>query len=726
MVYTTTDVENSNKFAEANHKIRVIKRLYECAPHLASHLSYTKRPATQDDFYIPSLLKDAAFVVDVKITEKLCSALSCNPTTPYGLCTPEMKASYYYLGTDSHDVQCQPACWHTARKPTYNDDQLRAPDTPMLNYRDGHCRLVNAPIVAYLEKPFYRSDTLYEMRLNDMPTGFSRIESDNPYGCGYEYATNEQYCKYYDRTFEEDGSCGMKWWERGLDAVIGMSLINTIKSSIRTLTNNDNKPFDMPENLPVLPTLPERYTIDGWKKDVDSSFEVPQLIDTTPKRVATMIGRKNVAGHVHHIREDIAVQANDLSPFMRKRLNIEEPPDDVDDDDDDDDERERKTRRSKRSTRDDDNNSRRQDEEEQEKKNWVDRMNEILVGMLEAITTDPNFWASVGIGLAVDRVLDLVKSLCKKIIEKMASFTGKAILNMSERIGAKVLGSALKGLAVRMVTSVVIRLGSKIAIMLAKIASAAASIIGWLLVATMLLDILFTFWDPYGYNNLFPPEIPSDVMRNGEKAFRKALESATCNYEFEHFVALILTDDEMMAIQLESLLDRLVYLDALVVNSEGARIDKGNLVDTSAGGDARMQQAQNEAMAQRVRFDTQAYETYNETFLYRVETNRLGNYAALGGFMVSGTFLLLGLPILAIFFLFVAILVLYFTKYSLQDDRFVDVMKNIYFGKENDATRFISSKRNATTTNNNSDSFSSTTLTKKRTINASTFKHFTF
>lgn len=287
MALTQKDIDNSGKFAEANNKIRLLRAVHKKVPHLASHLKYTVRAATDDDYYVPQALQASSKVVEVEITEKLCKLLSCNPATEKDMCTPEMKASYYYVGDDGWDIQCQPACFNTAAKQTFDDDTgLRSPDTPMLNFHDGKCRLVNSTMISYLEKTYYRSSTHYENRLNDMPTGFSRyVDTENPYGSGWQYKTNPTYCRYYDRHYESDGSCEMTFWEKVLDSFIGMSLINTVRSSIRMITN-DGKPFDLPTDLPSLPAeIPAEFaSVEQWRSNVDESFVVPDLIDTTPNR----------------------------------------------------------------------------------------------------------------------------------------------------------------------------------------------------------------------------------------------------------------------------------------------------------------------------------------------------------------------------------------------------------------------------------------------------------
>lgn len=612
-MFTDADVQASNKFADTNTKIRTIRLLYQKVPHLASKLKYTVRDALPEDYYIPDAIKHACKVISVDLTEDLCLALSCNPTTESGMCRANMTASYYYVGDDGYDVQCQPACFNTAAKQTYDQNGSRVPDTPMLNYHSGKCRIVPSTLVSYLEKPFFRSDTVYEHRKNDMPTGFSRTPSDNPYGCGLDYKTNATYCEYYDRTLQSDGSCDLRWWEEGLDAVVGMSLVNTAKSSVRMLTNG-NRPFALPGNLPELPAaLESKHTVDGWKQNVDRSFAVPELIDTKP--VARSGRVKRDVGHG--------------SPSA--------------------------------DTAQDD---------------WIERMKTVMLGLLEQAFTDRSFWTQMGVGIVSEAMLDNVKALCKKVIEKLSLSLVKRLPQTVTNVGANVLKAGLKSTCTKIVTGTVIRIASKAALLVAKITAAAVSVVGWLLIAAALLDLLFAFWDPYGYNNMFPPTLPHDLMANGERAFRQAAESATLDYEFDNFAALVLSEEELLAIHVDSLIDRLVYLDSLVVNSDGARIEKGDTIHMNGERvSAMIDAAHGQTMVQRMRFDPDSYVEYNSDFLTRVQINGYVNYGALACMTVAGGCIFTGLYLLGVLFTLLTLVAFAIARLQLYDNTILDYIK---------------------------------------------------
>lgn len=632
VMFTDKDREAADRFAQPNTVIRTIRLLHSKAPHLASELEYSVREARSADYFIPEKIKHMCKVIDVGISEKLCRKLSCNPTMESGMCKPNMTASYYYVGDDDYDVQCQPACFNTTESHMYSADGNRVPETPMLNFHSGKCRIVPSTMVSYLEKPFYRSDIVYENRKNDMPTGFSRTPSTNPYGCGLDYKANATYCKYYDRILQDDGSCSLEWWEVGLDAVVGMSLINTVKSSVRMLADTES-PMALPSNLPKLPeSLEAIHTVDGWKKDVNLSFIVPELIHTRTEFT-----------HPYHSRFKRGVRATDGDQGPTVPLHTKN-----------------------------DNTA----ESVETQQSWVDNVEAVMLSMLECLFTDKSLWISMGVGMVTETMLSRLKDLCKKVVEKLSLQLIKEVPRMGTSVGVNVLRTALKGTCTKIVINKVVAIASKTAIALAKMTVAAVSVVGWFLIATTLLDILFTFWDPYGYNNMFPPTLPHDLMANAERAFRQSAETATMNYEFDHFAALVLTEDEMLSIHVESLMDRLVYLNSLAVNSDGVRLDKGDIINFDREQISPIiDTIHNRTMLRRVRFDPESYEEYNRDFLTRVQINKYANRGAFTSMTVASILVFTGMYSLGVVFTLLTLIVWMIARLQLYDSTILNCIR---------------------------------------------------
>jgi hypothetical protein len=729
--YTNEDINNATKFADYNTKVRLLNAMYQRAPHLVSHLSIETRDATHDDFYVPIALSGIAKVIRIEFTKPLCDALSCNPSKETDMCKPTDKASYYYVGDSSFDVQCQPSCFNTAYKNTYNTDGSRAVDVPMLNWYRNECRIVNSNVITWLEKTFYRSDTKYERRLNDMPTGFSRTTTsnsdENQFGSGYTYTMNRAYCEYYDRSFDsENRTCKTELWETVLDAIVGMSLINNIRSSIRMLSNGE-RPFDYPSSLPKLPErVPDVYTLSGWRNNVNKDFVIPKLIDA---QVESAKRRENISRTIlvrrrkrllrrrklqqqqqqplsqesinnNSIDQSVVRNRRSLAPTTttttndppeettttttkiensniivnnRRSAEISNIKNDID----------KKKKQQQQQQTDQD------DEEDNKPTSTLEHIRRIFISLLETVT-EGEFWDKLFVDAAFNEILSKLKSVCVKVVEKLSTFLAKSGMKIGESVGAKVLSSSVRSMAVHVVSTTAIRLGAKFAVMMAKILSAAASVVGWILLVSTFLDIMFTFWDPYGYKNLFPPELPNDMMRNGELALRQAIGAVSVNYTFDNLAAILLSEDELLSIQIESLVDRVTYLNCLVVNSEGSRIDKGPLINTDDVSNDRVHDIQTSVIARRVRFDPDSFRQYNRKFNLRVILNKYLNYAAIASTTVAAILsVLTKFSVLSVLCFLVSLLILCVSVLCTQNDYLIDIIDNyvrssFYTGNDND------------------------------------------
>lgn len=293
---TSVNKHDAELFARPNKIIRTLEKLNMRAPHLTSWLNVTIRPATNKDYYVPRLLRDSAKVITVSMTEHLCEKLSCNAKTDTGeACTPDTPASYYRVGdTDTYDLQCQPACFHLKAqnvddvytdKRSGNDQKDAFTQAMPLVWRSEKCRRCDPTLRLYMEKPITRSAARYETRLNDLPTGFSRKTNSDKWFLSppFVYEINKTYCEYFDLRFDEhDRKCVEYWYQTALDYTIGRGLIYAGKSLVTKWTTGS--PFPMPQ-LPGKPPsqVPQIYTLEGWRNDINPDFTLPALIDTRPK-----------------------------------------------------------------------------------------------------------------------------------------------------------------------------------------------------------------------------------------------------------------------------------------------------------------------------------------------------------------------------------------------------------------------------------------------------------
>lgn len=741
--YTAKDVENANTFAEYNNKVRILQKMMEKRPHLTSWLQIKVRNATNKDYYIPTALEQYCKIIDIELTEKLCKKLSCNPMKEQDKCVPNEKASYYYLGDDgSYDVQCQPSCFNTALKPVFNEDQSRAPDTPMLNWFQNECRVVNVGMLAFNEKPFYRSETVFEVRVNDMPTGFSRTVSDNQYGSGISHEPNPTYCRYYDREMAKDKSCEQTIWDQLIDAVLGSTLVNVIKSSVRKLETG--KPFPMPDLKPLPTEMASEYLLDNWKNDINKEFEIPKLIEyTTPSSfkdddVSSVDEPDNVVrpmivpnaplyssttnsklqddeldkdriqlDELRH-REEFNARNEEMSDFLKKifasnrakrdllRLIRGQNSDYIDDDDipeqsdDDDADKEVEETTSRmgdgaplqliiRNTAEERRKKleRENVDESEDRKKWYEYLKQIIIGLIDALGTN-EFWESVGVSIAFDKLLDTIKKQSLKIVSKLTTALGQGALKLGGKVGINVLSAGVRGMTTKIVTTMVLRTAAKTAIMLAKMTAAAASVVGWVLLVGMFIDMMLSFWDPFNYNKMFPKEYPHDIMANAELALRQQVGKEKFEYTFDHLAYLLLTKDELTEIYLLGLIDRVVYLDALVVNSEGSRIDKGTLVEFDDSVKDVLTGASNEAIGTKYRFTDQTFDQDEEKFRARVKLNEYLTRASLTIGAIGGALLLYNYSFVGALLMLVLTVLLIITMLNLQYNFLTDPFANMY------------------------------------------------
>lgn len=592
--------------------------MYEKAPHITSHLQIILRSATDEDYYIPAALIDSCKVIDVKITKNLCELINCTSTKEHGLCTPLDQTSYYYLGDNEFDLQCQPACFNLIDKKNHPKETEVKPDMFGVNYFEDNCMIL-PPITTYLEKPEIRSDTYYEHRLNDMPTGFSR-EYDEKSDVGFKYTMNETYCNYFDEILLDTGNCGQKW-NAIISDYLGLSFVKQINSAIKVVFTN--KPFDVPSNLPPKPTnIPEKFTLQGWKKNIDSSFQIPDLINTNPKKIT----------NITHFRHKFEHAYQNAPKSDSSKVEID----------------------------------------------WVDK----LTNLFQDSLNDVNFLEKMILILEgqhlTDVTLSAIKSFCLQYIEKLGPILGKELLLLTEEIGSKILSESLSVVCINTAIKFSLSMVTKSAIFLAKFTVAAASVVGWVLFIGIFIDMIFQFWDPFGYKNMLPSESLEMLMKNGELALRNQLDTDIPNFTFEMLYMKILTPDEILQININSFKEVTIYLNALVVNSDGNFIDRGEII-TINGNENDLNKALIRNNAKKVRFNLKNYNQYNENFLKQAKlNNNLINLSLASGF-ISILLYILQINILAFIFIIITIFIFILARIDLYSCNIIKALNEIKF-----------------------------------------------
>ena len=629
--FTEIDYKNANAYADANSKIRMIQLMYKKSPHLTSWLKYEIRDATANDYFIPLGLESSSKVIKLEITKNLCEKLSCNSQKEKDVCKSYEEASYYYLGDSSYDIQCQPACFHTKSEiQTYSDKKLEeSPHTMHMNFHENKCRFLNSMVISYLEKPFYRSENKYDIRVNDMPTGFTRtIDKDDVHGSGFKYSLNAAYCNYFYKNFDpKEKTCETEWWEYGVDAVIGMTLVNTVRSKIHEYQTGNTLPY--PENLPKLPEkLEKKYTLNGWKSDIDKNFIIPELIP---------LNDDDDDDNSSRIKRSLRIKPNVYLPqtlTAGASIIVEKTTDE----------------------------------------DVVKEIKEQLKSILAYLISEDFRW-DITIDFSIDKIALFVKKQILSLIEKLSKEFIK-ILPFLGKIGKNVLKGAFKTTLRSITVPIMTKLITGAAKFLAKVTTAAASVIGWILIVFNIADLILTIWDPYGYKQMFPASAPQDYYKSGEFLLKEKYQKTEINFEFDNFAQLILTDAEISAIQLQTMREILYYLDALTVNSDGMRIDKGDeILFNNSNINVLGTEASNQAMVDRVAFDANYYNSYNEKFLKRIKINNFINAGVVILLSISSVFVFTKLYLLGLLLFIIAVIFLVFNLNQRDKDSLFEIKK---------------------------------------------------
>lgn len=609
--FTTKDKENASKFANYNDTIRALKAMYMKAPHIVSWLKIETRPATQQDYYFPDKLAPFARVITVTVTKGACERISCNPYKDDGICTDKDVASYYRIGDGAdYGIQCQPACFNLAAEPKYNaETKQREPDTPLLAYNENECacRREHAPMRAWLEKPWHRHDTHFKHRVNDMPTGYTRVpDPHNVLGTGYTYVSNPAYCNYFDRSFDTNtGDCELTGaLNQSVDLLVGVALLDTAKSLYRQMATDN--PLPLPHNLPAIPSsdnMESKYVLDLWKKEVNSNFKIPETYDSL--------------GALHDM---FTLQGGNAQRVKRSVLTPG-------------------------------------DKEDEGCVKWTEKAKVFLIGLLKTICTDPEFYMQVSFDIMVDKIMHLLSKQMLRLSEVFAKMATDQIIKASMRSITTHAAAVSMQLAMQ---KYIVGYVFSSAAMAMRTGALVLGYVGVGLLVLSIVSIVLTFADPYNMQAMEPGYLPKRLYMDAEKSLRESLKSSKTDFTFEQMRAIILTQGENASICVQLFSDMYLYLNSLDVNSDGNRIEKGEKIpveDYDVNSDT-WDKVRNSSVAELFKFNPGRFLQFHDRFLCRSQiVYWLTSYSAIP-IVLSGLSLTSGLYLLCAVFLIVTLIML--------------------------------------------------------------------
>ncbi|KAE9522049.1 hypothetical protein AGLY_017569 [Aphis glycines] len=434
------------------------------------------------------------------------------------------------------------------------------------------------------------------------------------------------------------GPCSYTEFEKGADAVFGMSLVNAVRSTVRSNVNVTKTPFDEPKNLVRLPeTMDPLFTVDGWRADVNGSFEPPKLAEVfdAGKNMRRAVFERNAA--------------NDDT--RRRRRHGREAGDD-------------------RAPADNDND-----------RATIATVHESLQRFMDGVVglfKDEEFLRSLAVSSEFNASIYFVRKFCLKLLGTLQPLLTKNLTTLIEMSFSKsVLRTTALGMARSIIVKSAVHTVGKTAVLLAKTTVQATSVLGWVLLAATVLDTVFSTWDPYGYRNMFAETAPADMMRRGEDAMRREFKLAAVDYDFDEFVGTVLTDNERISLQIQSFTEIAIYLDSLDVNSSGQVIDRDDTIRISSDDrskydlEASLNRSYARSLVKLSTFDRNDYDNYNGKFLRRVAVNGTCNKIVIGVTVGVLASVFLGVHLITFLCALVLVAVLALNRHTVTDDTFI-------------------------------------------------------
>ncbi|UVX94925.1 PIF-0 [Callinectes sapidus nudivirus] len=661
MSYTNKDLDNGIAYSNNRYTLRLINILYKNIPHIISHMQYSIEQADPDnDYYYPSTFALKAIKVTTKIPQNMCEKISCNSITKEGSCSRTDKASYYVVGdAATFSRQCEPSCYNLRKDPII-DEETGDEQVQMirLEYNNLYGCIMLPTAYVWHERPFFRSESVYEHRLNDLPTGFNRGPNDDYTYSGLTYTYNKSYCDaFYDKWDPDKQTCVKKWWETVLYAVVGESIIKLVKAGIQSIKNGDKSDYP-PVNFPPIPDIEPEWTVSGWLADINDNFILPPNNYELPptKMIQRECSYKNhekleEPNHVKNINiiKNIKSRQQRISSNLRRKLEenyelvlTEKEVNEI-----------KKVKMYNKTKHTMQHELKLKNVKTGKESDVFETLMAIIEGLMSSLF-DPAFWVDIGIGIISDAILDQIKVVFRKMANEIIPKLTAKILALSGKVMSKVFAKSVLSTIANTMSKLIIKTISKVMIKLTKLMAEVASVVGIILAILTFFDILLTIWDPLGFNNKFDPEILTSVTRSSDIAMRQSLGTSIPELTFEIFANMVLTPEEIIDESLHVFSNIYEYLDSLTVNSEGSRIDKGDELDFDGVDDSQLDSnaiANTKVLTPKEFYDYEINHSHRMKF-FKTSTSIITGIAVVGCF-----FMIIDMWIMALLIFIIALAV---------------------------------------------------------------------
>lgn len=592
--YTEADLSNAYLYACERLKLAQINLMYGRLPNLASSLTYTITQADKtNDYYYPSSFAEKAIKVNVTLNENACRKFSCSNLKFDGTyCLTKEEPTYYRVGDNNNfDLQCQPSCYNLQPSNIqYNSDDVPTGQSVLLNWYKGSCLVRPTTTTTALEKPVWRDKTRYTLRVNDFASGMERFDTDDNV-TGITYKTNKTFCSWFGYDYDEPTStCLLDAKYRYASDLFGSYLVRLILIYIIDGNSIFNQ-RQFVDGLPEPPAVDEKYYLSAWQKDIEADFVLPSVDATVTSATAKRKRRdeasvEGIKKRLKRETEEFETQKAELESIKQKRMAAVQG-----------------KSRAVRPVVGDAASDALFHILEQSASNLEDLIKRMCKGILNFFVDFPttgisdltSFGKFLGklikgflTGLfTVDGVMGLSPALFKSMGKLITFLTSKLVNKITEFVTetlADELFENLLGKAITATATIIAKTLAEAALTSLKLLSALLEIfdgIGELQLFTMVIEYFLEKYDVgklanYKDNIYWTQLINADIYQ-----LRQTLDSNNIEMTFDLMCNLTFTTVEQVELAAESILYTYEYLDSLVVNSEGSRIDKGNKIDFS-------------------------------------------------------------------------------------------------------------------------------------------------
>ncbi len=538
---TALDIDNAFKYATHMHRLTYIPRWRKRVPNI--FIKYEIRPATNDDYYVPRSLYDNALAVRLEFSEKGCNSISCYPYDEFG--PIDFKTPVGYTQTSEVAIQyAQPACYNLDRAAATREGAENEVQAPELRYAGSKCILVDTLSKMYLNCPYLRTDEHLIQGVDDVPGFNVTADTDPLFPERFRGQFNEAYCRRFGRSLV-NGGCSTQWWE----SLIGFVLGDTIYITFKLLANNifsELRGFDYSRPSPILPpkpTIESEKVLNDWQNARDNSinmaFEDKFLTYETFSDIGITSNTKLI------FEAEIGYRTVN---FTRRNIEFRQQAASLPN-----------TSATAYNALDD------------------ATLEDIISQFLEDYSLIFGIATSVGF----DLLFDQLKAMLKKINSALIPAMKQLLLNTSKRVTNKILGETYKAAVAHSFNRIAIKTLSIVSKAITRITIKAASVVGIILIIFTISDLILAFWDPFGYNNMFPREFPDDLSRSFLAAYFESISDGSLEmieWLPEYFDELVEDDNEAMVDYLKHTFD---YVTSLEVNSNGQllELDNGEAVE---------------------------------------------------------------------------------------------------------------------------------------------------